>query len=71
MTAPDHATSHSQNILRERGHPYMGFEPKALKAVKAVKFLSPYIFFLNSQHCLDLKSPRGRMTARACAREAI
>jgi hypothetical protein len=25
MTAPDHATSHSQNTLRERGHPYMGF----------------------------------------------
>jgi transposase len=23
MTAPDHATSHSQNTLRERGHPYM------------------------------------------------
>ena len=29
MTAPDHATSHSQNTLRERGHPYMGFDPKA------------------------------------------
>ena len=25
MTAPDHATSHSKNTLRERGHPYMGF----------------------------------------------
>ena len=25
MTAPDHATNHSKNTLRERGHPYMGF----------------------------------------------
>ena len=25
MTAPDHATSHSKNTLREQGHPYMGF----------------------------------------------
>ena len=23
MTAPDHATNHSKNTLRERGHPYM------------------------------------------------
>jgi hypothetical protein len=27
MTAPDHATSHSKNTLRERGHPYMRFDP--------------------------------------------
>ena len=30
MTAPDHATNHSKNTLRERGHPYMSFDPAHL-----------------------------------------
>jgi hypothetical protein len=32
MTAPDHATSHSKNTLRERGHPYMRFDPGRMLA---------------------------------------
>ena len=37
MTAPDHATSHSKNTLRERGRPYMGYPRLAFHASLPVR----------------------------------
>jgi hypothetical protein len=38
MTASDHATSHSQNTLRERGHPYMDFLGPGRIAAKTLTY---------------------------------
>jgi hypothetical protein len=64
MTAPDHATSHSQNTLRERGHPYMTLGASDAGADAPRDWHVATVCGSNGYENIDCMVTRGRLERR-------